>query len=322
MKHASYLSRLAQGAGERRALLPPRTLFSFIPAPELGFVEIESVQSLAARELRAKSPTPRSEVGESPVQGVSARPEATDVTAENVTAVSPIVPVYRPVSPGATRPRVGSASDVAPPPTRVRSGASPEARSGIGPAAKTSVSRSPEADRPVTKSAPVLPSQAVVTNLSPPKTGGSEPQTPPTAASLQHHEMTAQGIPEAKTKSDRIGIEPGPVHDASHTSSPPGQNLEPGRSASQPRKNSSSPASVPLIPRHPDEQFVSPPSRENRKAAADEGSQGVRIGALHVRINPPLAPEAPKPMVPRSAALPRPAVSLARGFGSFGLVQG
>jgi hypothetical protein len=61
-----------------------------------------------------------------------------------------------------------------------------------------------------------------------------------------------------------------------------------------------------------------PPGRE-------EG--GIRIGALEVRIVAPAAEAAranPPPAVPptRPAARVRPAAPLARGFRSFGLVQG
>lgn len=76
-----------------------------------------------------------------------------------------------------------------------------------------------------------------------------------------------------------------------------------------------------LIPPRPSERIAASSSSSDRKKSGPESSVSVRIGTLEVRISPP-PPAPPMPAALQRAPTQPRKESLARGFGSFGMVQG
>ena len=151
-----------------------------------------------------------------------------------------------------------------------------------------------------------------------PKLTAGQPKTSPIAVERERPET--QPTAELKTKSGRTTINSEPVSEASHPVLTQTRGLRAGRSGSL-GKNSSSATPIVLVPPPPSERAASATRPENRREATVGDRPAVRIGSLEVRINhpPPAIPQSPSA---QSRLAPRPVVSLARGFVSFGLVQG
>ncbi len=194
-----------------------------------------------------------------------------------------------------------------------------------GTAAETGsvgLSAPPKSDGPVGRPKPVSDShEAADPTLLAPKSTAGQAKTPPIATDRERPQTMGQPTAELKAKSRRTTIDPEPVGVASHPVLMPRQGFESGRSDS-PGKNSSSALPVVLVPPAPSERVASANRPENRGEAAVGAGPAVRIGTLEVRINPPPPPAVPQSPSARSRLASRPVVSLARGFGSFGLVQG
>ena len=99
----------------------------------------------------------------------------------------------------------------------------------------------------------------------------------------------------------------------------PPDRPEPRRDA-RPREIPAPPTT--LMPPTPSERVAASGRSSDRKQSGSESGVSVRIGTLEVRISPPPASAPPKPAgSPRTSTQPRKE-SLARGFRSFGMVQG
>jgi len=362
MRPASYLSRLIRGANEQPVLLPQRMLFRPTePTAEHGFTEIDTAASILAGDLSANSanarwggranglearqvvnpgllnafPAPRGareEVdtrltpatslhvhrGFSQVSATSlnAGPDVNRVSTERVAAGPDIAPVQKSASSNTARQNLSG--KVVPP--GERRGSFNEVVTGsvggvVGP-------QPLESDGPVGRPTPVSNSQkAAAAMLWEPKSAAAHP-TPAIATDRERREAIGQSTAELKTKFGPTTIDPKPVSEASRPVLSPSQVFGTGRSDSQPGRNPSSAAPVALVPPPPSERFASANGPENRREAAVGDGPAVRIGTLEVRINPPPPVAIPQSPIARSLQAPRPVVSLARGFGSFGLVQG
>jgi hypothetical protein len=332
------------------------------PAVEHGFTEIDAAPSMVAGDALAKSvngprdvsqgrvkgPDTRQDVSHGPANALNAprdasqgpatslnahrdfsqgsarsfiaEPDVNRVSTEHVTAGPDIAPVQKLAS--SKRARSNLSGQVVPPSGRGWS-FNEVAAVGTGSVGQFVGPQTPESDRPVGRPTPISNSrEAVATPLLPPKLAGGEPKTPPIAPDRERRETMGQPAAELNTKSDRTTINPKRVSGAVHPVLTPRQVFEAGRSDSPPGKNSNSAAPITLVPPAPSERFASANRPENRREAAVDEGPAVRIGTLEVRINPPPPPAVPQSPIVRSTSAPRPVVSLARGFGSFGLVQG
>jgi hypothetical protein len=92
------------------------------------------------------------------------------------------------------------------------------------------------------------------------------------------------------------------------------------RDDSRPREKPAPPAT--LSPKAPNDRAPASSVLGDRKNSHEDGGVSVRIGTLEVRINPAPPPAPQKPAAAPRAPLQSRKESLARGFGSFGMVQG
>jgi hypothetical protein len=115
-----------------------------------------------------------------------------------------------------------------------------------------------------------------------------------------------------------------PPPDMSASRTPPPKLLPPDRPEtrgdSRPRENPAAPTT--LSPKPPSDRAPASSTSSDRKNSNSDGGVSVRIGTLEVRISPPPTPTPQKPAAEPRAPLKSRKESLARGFASFGMVQG
>jgi hypothetical protein len=124
----------------------------------------------------------------------------------------------------------------------------------------------------------------------------------------------------------RASISPAalPLAEMSASRTAPPKLLPPDRSEprgdARPRENPAAPTT--LMPRVPSDRASASSTSNDRKNSNSDAGVRVRIGTLEVRISPPPPPTQQKPAAAPRAPLQSRKESLARGFGSFGMVQG
>jgi len=301
-KQVSYLSRLVEGAGKARPLAPPRVLFRpVVPMFERGFMEMESEapathapESGRAREFASEPARTPSAVPEMPVATLKTSP--IDQLTENRETSSDALPSV----PDAGR------SSMAPMAKINRTHANPAASSTPNTAV---VKRAPF---------PVIADGG----LGPAPIANAEMKTPRPNSHRDGRESMELATLDPRENSRRESIDPRAAHDVHDAGERPRKNRQSPRSESQSSNRLEAEGRSVLVPPPPSPPRASTSSASSRREQSADRGSAVRIGSLQVRISPPPAPAAPQQKLARAGSAPRQMASLARGFGSFGLVQG
>jgi hypothetical protein len=316
MQPISYLSRLAEGGGNRRFLTPPRVLFRPVLPANPGLSEIESV--IGSSQSPTATPT-----ADRTVSMKSSQTASTRVQDSSASALQPVVlsttpqllmtqtPAQVPLLPDEA-PNVMQVKQSLHHATDTESAIMRPTRS-IGPQPRRTnllnLEPAPfptgivnEVNRPSTRAARASALDSIIdktmdteqTGIAPnqPVVPRREPQRQATV--IEDGGRVAASIQEDARKKQR-------------------SSMSSGRETGHSRRIFLMPSSV-LAPSE-----RSTHRAEKREKAGPDSSPAIHIGTLEVRISPP---EMPQRTVPKKSSVLHPISPLAQGFRSFGLAQG
>jgi hypothetical protein len=314
MPPISYLSRLAEGGGDRRFLTPPRVLFRPVLPSNAGFSEIEPVigssptttrnadrmvsmkssQTGSAKVLDSSasalpvvfSTTPQLLMAQSPAQVPPLTDEAPDGTQVKQSlhhAMDTGSAIMRPTRSIGPQPRRTNFLNLEPAPGAteiIKEVNRPSTRTAEDSALDSIIDKTMDTEQTrITPSQPVVPGRGPQRQATAVIENGGRP-----AASIQEDAGTKQRSSMSSGSetghSRRIFLTPTPIPAASE------------RATHRPEK---------------------------REKAGSGSSPAIHIGTLEVRISPP---EMPQRTVPKKSSVLHPTSPLAQGFRSFGLAQG
>jgi hypothetical protein len=128
-----------------------------------------------------------------------------------------------------------------------------------------------------------------------------------------------------RNEQPRAAVPPAaPEPDTSASKTPPPKLPAPDRAESRDDSHRLKKTAAPttLSPKLRGDRATASSTSSDRKNAGSDGGVSVRIGTLEVRINPTPAPASLQAAAAPRAPMQSRKTSLARGFGSFGMVQG
>ena len=292
MQPISYLSRLAEGGGNRRFLTPPRVLFRPVLPANPGLSEIESV--IGSSQPPTITPTADRTVSRKSSQTASITVQDSSASALptmfNVIQVKQSLhhamdtesAIMRPTRFIGPQPRRTNVLNLEPAPVAtgiINEVNRPSTRPARNSAPDSIIDKTLDAEQArIVHSRPVVPRR--------------EPQRQATTV-IEEWGRTAASIQEDARKKQKPSMSSGNETDHSHR--------------------------IFLTPLVPVTSERSAHRAEKREKSGSGSSPAIHIGTLEVRVNPVAIPQR---IISRNASAPRPVAPLAQGFRSFGLAQG